>query len=245
MKRRTIETTVEDNGQTYSIKCNEGYFELYEEIRYRGYTDLEQVYGKYSNNKRYEYEEIILRNNDIRKELNANYKNSYISGVKIIGYNKFQFTTGEIIYDNKDIYLVINTVQNVKVICITKNKQKEKKEKETIVRYYYLHLYAINTNNKEGIIETYKQYKIESLMKNYEFILDLLDNNINKLNEEDKEGMMDYIYNIVYMYTVNEKNGNLVNHNRFINIYAMSLLEEIEDSTRNRIKDDVGCIYYY
>ena len=140
MKRRTIETTIEDNGQKYNIKCNKGYLELYEEVRYKGYTELKQVYSKFSDNKRYEYEEILLKNADIRKELTVNYKNSYISSVKIIEYNKFQFTTCEIIYDNKDIYLIINTVQNVKVICITKNKQKEKKEKETIIKLSLIHI---------------------------------------------------------------------------------------------------------
>lgn len=245
MKRRTIETTVEDNGQTYSIKCNEGYFELYEEILYRGYTGLEEVYSKYTYNKEYEYNKIIHKNKDIRKELNSNCKNSYISSVKIIGYNKFQFSTGEIIYDNNDIYLIINTATNVNVICISNNKPKEKKEKENIIKYYYYYLYKEYKTIKEGIIETYNQYKNENLIKNYETITDYLFEYINKLNEEDKEGLLDYIYDKVYKYTVNKKNGHIVNSKAFYEFSLSSILNEIEQIDRNSIQDDVGCIYYY
>lgn len=245
MKRRTIETTVEANGQTYNIKCNEGYFELYEEIRYRGYTELEQVYNKCSNNKVFEYRKIIEKNNKIRKELNDKYNNSYITSVKIISYNKFQFTTGEIIYDNKDIYIVINTAENVKVVCITKNKAKERKEKENIIKYYYQYLYKENINNKEGIIETYNQYKIDILMKNYETVEDFLCEQIDKLNEEDRESLLNYIYEKVYEYTVNTENGHIREKYNFYRIYKERIINEISENTRNNIEDDVGCIYYY
>ena len=245
MKRRTIETTVEANGQTYNIKCNEGYFELYEEIRYRGYTELGQVYNKYNDDKDYEYNKIINKNCYIRNELNKKYNNSYISSVKILRYNKLQFTTGEIIYDNKDIYLVINTAENVKAICITNNKPKEKKEKENIIKYYYNSLYKKDIDNNEGIIETYNQYKSYILMENYENIVDILSEQIDKLNEVDKDGLLEYIYIKVYTYTVYDKIGCICENYIFDIIYRDRIINEIEQYIRNNIEDDVGCIYYY
>lgn len=250
MKRRTIETTVEANGQTYNIKCNEGYFELYEEIRYKGYTSLSQIYNQISINKSYEYAMIESKHNKLANEFKNKYKNTYISELKIISHNKFMFTTGEIIYDDNDIYIITNC-NNINVKCITKNTTKDKTRKESIIKFKYISDWneqGYTPKNQEGIVEEYEQYKEYLIMKNYEYILNILDERLNinedEMNSEDIDALNEYIFNMVRGFTVDE-NYFLFNTNRFINRYERTIIDKIYKISFNNIEEDVGCIYYY
>ena len=250
MKNTKIETIIEANGRKYNISCNKKYFELYEKIVHKGYISLNQIYNQLSMNKRDEYQMIENRHNKLDKEIKNKYKSTYISALKIKIYNKFVFTTGEIIYDKNDIYIITNA-NNIDVKCITKNTTKDKHRKECIIKFKYLSNWneqGYNPKNVEGIVEEYEQYKQYLIMKNYECVLDALEEKLNihedEMNSEDLDELNGYIFNMVSDFTVN-KNYLLFNTNRFINRYERTIIDNIYNISSNNIKDDVGCIYYY
>ena len=250
MKNTKIETTIEANGRKYNISCNKKNLDLYEEIVYKGYSSLSQIYTQFNINKSYEYAMIENRHIKLATEIKNKYKNSYISELKIINYNNFMFTTGEVIYDNNDIYIITNC-NKIDVKCITKNTRTDKDKKEGIIKYKYLTNWdekGYTPKNPEGIVEEYEQYKQYLIMKNYEYILNILNERLNidenEMNSEDVDELNEHIFNIVHDFTV-DKTYFLFSSNRFINRYERKIIDEIYNISCNNIEDDVGCIYYY
>lgn len=250
MKNTKIETTIEANGRKYNISCNAKYYNLYEEIVHKGYRSLSQIYNNASANKSYEYLMINNKHIKLANEFKNKYRNTYISEIKIVNYNKFMFTTGEVIYDNNDIYIITNA-NKINVKCITKNTTKDKTRKESIIKFKYISDWneqGYTPKNQEGIVEEYEQYKEYLIMKNYEYILNILDKRLNinedEMNSEDINALNEYIFNIVKGFSVDE-NYFLFNTNRFISRYERTIIDEIYKIVSNNIEDDVGCIYYY